>query len=82
MHEEEHEVQVGDVPPSEYVIEPHKLHFPFSNLYPSLHDVQIPVDVEQAVQPEQLVHEEVVPPVEYVKESQASHLPSTKIYPA
>ena len=76
---DEHDVQVVAVPPSEYVIDPHALHFPFSNLYPSLHVVQTPVDVEQAVHPVQAVQELVVPPVEYVNDPQAVHFPLPKI---
>ena len=80
--EEEQEVQVIAVPPVEYVIELHSIHFPSTKIYPALHDGQIPVDVEQVVQPSHSLHIVSVPPNEYVKEPQALHLPSTNLYPA
>ena len=41
----------------EYVIDSHAVHFPLTNLYPALHEVQTPVVEPHAEHPEHVVQD-------------------------
>ena len=79
------------VPPNEYDIDPHAVHFPLPNMYPALHSVHVADVGPHLEQPGQIVHEaapafdqafashdlqaEVLPNGEYLPAEHFVHLP-------